>query len=47
MWKQKEAKDGTYNYLDLLDALEIVVVRNENNRRSIEYAKQIADRGVI
>jgi hypothetical protein len=46
MWKQKEAKDGTYNYFDLLDTLEILMVRNENNRRSIEYAKQIANRGM-
>ena len=32
----KDAKDGTYSYIDLLDTLEVISVDNENRRRDFE-----------
>jgi len=34
MWKQHELWDGTYTFNDLLDAQEIILVRQENQRRA-------------
>lgn len=40
MWKQHELWDGTYTIDDLLDILELLAVRNENERRAQEEAKR-------
>lgn len=39
MWKQHELWDGTYTFDDFLDILELIQVKNENERRSIEATK--------
>ena len=36
MWKQHELWDGTYTLDDLLDAVELIRVRNENQSRAME-----------
>ena len=36
MWKQHEAWDGTYTFDDLLDIIEIMQVKSENERRAME-----------
>jgi hypothetical protein len=36
MWRQHELWDGTYTFDDLLDAREIIEVREENRRRAEE-----------
>lgn len=36
MWRQHELWDGTYTFVDWLDALEIIQVKNENNLRAYE-----------
>lgn len=36
MWKQHEVWDGTYTFDDLLDAVELMQVKNENERRALE-----------
>lgn len=36
MWKQHEVWDGTYSLEDLLDAHEMLTVKNENERRQQE-----------
>jgi hypothetical protein len=33
LWKQRETFDGTYDVGDLLDALEYLDVKEENERR--------------
>ena len=33
LWRQHELWDGTYTLDDLLDILELIQVRNENERR--------------
>lgn len=33
MWKQHEAYDGTYDVGDLLDAIEYLSIKDENERR--------------
>jgi len=38
MWKQKETFDGTYTGDDLLEAHEILDVKEETERRWQEYA---------
>ncbi|HID0823812.1 TPA: DUF6889 family protein [Clostridium botulinum] len=40
MWKQHEVWDGTYTLDDLLDAHEILSVKNENERRASEAAER-------
>ena len=40
MWRQCEVWDGTYNLDDLLDAHEILAVKNENERRSYEASQR-------
>jgi len=40
-WQQKELKDGTYDYLDWLDMIEIINVDNENKRRDYEYRRRL------
>jgi hypothetical protein len=40
MWKQHEVWDGTYTLDDLMDAHEILAVKQENQRRAEEYAEQ-------
>ena len=40
MWQQHEVWDGTYTLEDLLDAHEILSVKNENMRRVQEAAAQ-------
>ncbi len=39
MWKQHELWDGTYTLDDLWDAIELLGVKAENERRSIESMK--------
>ena len=36
MWRQHEVWDGTYTLGDLLDAHEMMAVRNENEQRARE-----------
>ena len=36
LWKQHELWDGTYTLDDLLDAVEVIRVRRENERRALE-----------
>ena len=38
-WKQKETWDGTYTIDDLMDILEVIQVKNENERRLAEVNK--------
>ena len=38
MWQQHEVWDGTYSFEDLLDAHEIISVKNENKIRAQEAA---------
>ncbi len=38
MWKQHEMWDGTYTLDDLLDAVEMIRVQNENEMRAAEAA---------
>lgn len=40
LWQQHELWDGTYTLNDLLDILEVLQVREENNRRSMEALRQ-------
>ena len=40
LWRQHELFDGTYDIDDLLDAHELLAVREENNRRLREYAER-------
>lgn len=40
MWRQHEVFDGTYTFDDLLDAHEILQVKQENERRAHEAAQQ-------
>lgn len=37
MWKQHEVWDGTYTFSDLLDAHEMLAIKNENQHRAEEY----------
>lgn len=39
MWKQHELWDGTYTFNDWADAVEIIAVRKENEKRAAEYNK--------
>lgn len=39
MWKQHELWDGTYTLDDLMDIIEILKVKAENERRSLESKK--------
>ena len=32
LWRQRELWDGTYTLDDLLDAVELIVIRRENER---------------
>ena len=36
LWKQHELWDGTYTLDDLLDAVEVIRVRRENEQRALE-----------
>lgn len=36
MWRQHEAWDGTYTFDDLLDVIEIMQVKAENEKRAME-----------
>ena len=38
LWRQHELWDGTYTFDDLLDALELLAVTRENERRAAEAA---------
>lgn len=40
-WTLQEAKYGTYSYMDLKDALEIMEVDNENRRRDFEHQQML------
>ena len=40
MWRQHEVWDGTYTLGDLLDAHEMMLVRNENEQRAREAAER-------
>ena len=37
MWQQHELWDGTYTLDDLLDAVEVIKVRRENEYRAMEH----------
>lgn len=39
MWRQHEVWDGTYTLGDLLDAHEMMAVKNENEHRAYEQAE--------
>ena len=39
MWKQHELWDGTYTLDDLLDIVELIRVRRENENRAAEAAR--------
>ena len=39
LWKQHELWDGTYTLDDLLDIVELIKVRNENEIRAYEAIK--------
>ena len=38
LWRQHELWDGTYTLDDLLDAVELLQVTAENQRRALEQA---------
>ena len=40
LWSHKEIFDGTYSFEDLLDAHELLNVRDENKRRLDDYKAQ-------
>ena len=40
MWRQHELWDGTYTLDDLLDAVEVIRVKRENERRAAEAARR-------
>ena len=42
-WKQHETWDGTYTFDDLLDIVEIMQVKAENERRAREQAEMEAE----
>ena len=39
MWKQHELWDGTYTLDDLLDAVELIQVQQENEKRANDAAR--------
>ena len=39
LWRQHELWDGTYTLDDLLDAVELIRIRRENETRAIEAMK--------
>ena len=39
MWRQHELWDGTYTLDDLLDMVELIRVRNENQIRAAETSR--------
>lgn len=41
VWKQRELWDGTYTLDDLLDAHEMMIIKQENKRRAQAYAELI------
>jgi len=47
LWRQHELKDGTYNYVDLLDILEMMNVQSENQERAKEQARRELEYGKI
>jgi uncharacterized protein DUF6889 len=40
LWRQRETTDGTYDFEDLLDALEYLDVKDENTRRAEDAAER-------
>ena len=40
MWRQHELWDGTYTLDDLLDAVEVIKVRRENEKRAAEATQR-------
>ena len=42
MWRQHELWDGTYTLDDLLDIVEVLQVKAENERRAMEQSEQEA-----
>jgi hypothetical protein len=43
LWRQREMQDGTYDLRDLLDVLEFLDVKAENERRAEEAAERRAE----
>jgi hypothetical protein len=39
LWRQHELSDGTYDIQDLLDVLEFLETKSENERRYTEWQK--------
>ena len=37
LWRQYEASDGTYDVEDLCDVLEFLDIKDENERRYLEW----------
>ena len=44
IWSQRELFDGTYDFLDLLEAHEFLDVKEENTRRQNEAARAARER---
>ena len=40
MWQQHELWDGTYTLDDLLDAIELIRVKRENENRAADAARE-------
>ena len=45
MWRQRELRDGTYTFQDLLDVHEYLDVLEENQRRAAEWYEQTQRKG--
>jgi hypothetical protein len=41
MWRQHELWDGTYTLDDLLDAVEVIRVRRENEARAFDLTQNV------
>lgn len=40
LWRQYELKDGTYNFIDFLNILEVLTVKSENDHRAADAARK-------
>jgi hypothetical protein len=47
MWRQHELWDGTYTLDDLMDIVELIRVKRENERRAAEAAWERAERSAV
>lgn len=44
IWQHHEVFDGTYDFADLLDAHELLDVKEENQHRAREYVDRLSKR---